>query len=66
MRRLRKEPPLDLIAIDNRPSLLPRESSTDFSAALVPQLLDFEGAAWERCLDRFRQARSELGLPEGE
>jgi saccharopine dehydrogenase (NAD+, L-lysine forming) len=66
VRRLRKEPPLDLIAIDNLPSLLPRESSTDFSAALVPQLLDFEGAAWERCLDRFRQARRELGLPEGE
>ncbi len=33
VRRLRKEPPLDLIAIDNLPSLLPRESSADFSAA---------------------------------
>ena len=41
------EPPLDLIAIDNLPSLLPREASADFSAALLPQLLDFEtGGAW--------------------
>jgi saccharopine dehydrogenase (NAD+, L-lysine-forming) len=62
-RRLRKEPPLDLIAIDNLPSLLPRESSTDFSAALVLQLLDFEvGGPWGRCLDRFHRAARELDL----
>jgi len=62
-RRLREEPPLDLIAIDNLPSLLPKESSTDFSAALLPQLLDFEvSGAWGRCLDRFHQACRELGL----
>lgn len=67
VRRLRKEPPLDLIAIDNLPSLLPRESSTDFSAALVPQLLEFEtGGPWGRCLDRFHQACRELGGAEGE
>ncbi|MFF5183467.1 saccharopine dehydrogenase [Streptomyces sp. NPDC000345] len=66
VRRLRKEPPLDLIAIDNLPSLLPRESSTDFSAALLPQLLEFPGGgAWARCLDRFDRARRELGLEEG-
>ncbi|MEU0076057.1 saccharopine dehydrogenase [Streptomyces sp. NPDC006332] len=66
-RRLREEPPLDLIAIDNLPSLLPKESSTDFSAALLPQLLDFEvGGAWGRCLDRFHQACRELGLEKGE
>ncbi|MFF7971401.1 saccharopine dehydrogenase [Streptomyces sp. NPDC007905] len=66
-RRLRKEPPLDLIAIDNLPSLLPRESSTDFSAALLPQLLDFGTAGpWGRCLDRFHQACRELGIAEGE
>ncbi|MBO4252591.1 saccharopine dehydrogenase [Streptomyces griseorubiginosus] len=65
-RRLRKEPPLDLIAIDNLPSLLPRESSTDFSAALVPQLLEFGvGGPWGRCLDRFHQACRELGIEEG-
>lgn len=67
VRRLRKEPPLDLIAIDNLPSLLPRESSTDFSSALLPQLLEFEtGGPWGRCLDRFRQACRELGTSEGE
>jgi saccharopine dehydrogenase (NAD+, L-lysine-forming) len=66
-RRLRKEPPLDLIAIDNLPSLLPRESSTDFSAALVLQLLEFGvGGPWGRCLDRFHQACRELGIEEGE
>ncbi|AZQ38811.1 saccharopine dehydrogenase [Streptomyces cyaneochromogenes] len=66
VRRLRKEPPLDLIAIDNLPSLLPRESSTDFSSALLPQLMEFEtGGPWGRCVDRFRQACRELGIAEG-
>ncbi|WP_411149937.1 saccharopine dehydrogenase [Streptomyces sp. A30] len=66
-RRLRKEPPLDLIAIDNLPSLLPKESSTDFSAALLPQLLDLGvGGPWGRCLDRFHQACRELGIVEGQ
>lgn len=65
--RLREEPPLDLIAIDNLPSLLPREASTDFSAALVPQLLDFEvGGAWGRCLHRFHQVCRELGIVKEE
>ncbi|MFF5026463.1 saccharopine dehydrogenase [Streptomyces collinus] len=65
-RRLREDPPLDLIAIDNLPSLLPRESSTDFSAALLPELLGFgTSAAWRRCLDRFHQACRELGIDEG-
>ncbi|MFF3327987.1 saccharopine dehydrogenase [Streptomyces sp. NPDC002888] len=67
VRRLRKEPPLDLIAIDNLPSLLPRESSTDFSAALLLQLLDFTtGGPWGRCLDRFHQTCRELGIEEGD
>lgn len=68
VRRLRKEPPLDLIAIDNLPSLLPRESSVDFSAALTPHLLALgseAGGPWGRCLDRFRQACRELGVSEG-
>ncbi|MFF3873659.1 saccharopine dehydrogenase [Streptomyces sp. NPDC001978] len=67
VRRLRKEPPLDLIAIDNLPSLLPRESSTDFSASLLPQILDFgTGGAWGRSLDRFHQACRELGIEQRE
>lgn len=32
-------PPMDVIAIDNLPSLLPREASEGFSADLLPQLL---------------------------
>ncbi|PZG94111.1 saccharopine dehydrogenase [Streptomyces sp. NTH33] len=61
VRRLREEPPLDLIAIDNLPSLLPRESSTDFSAALLPLLLDYGvSGAWGRCLDTFHRACREL------
>ncbi|MDR6976214.1 saccharopine dehydrogenase (NAD+, L-lysine-forming) [Streptomyces sp. 3330] len=69
VRRLRKDPPLDLIAIDNLPSLLPRESSVDFSSDLTPRLLDFGvggGGPWDRCLDRFRRASRELGVTEGE
>ncbi|MET7699376.1 saccharopine dehydrogenase [Streptomyces sp. NPDC005485] len=66
-RRLREDPVLDLIAIDNLPSLLPREASTDFSAALVALLPDFgAGGAWGRCLERFREASRELGSEEGE
>lgn len=62
VRRLRERPALDLIAIDNLPSLLPREASVDFSAELLPLLLDFgTGGAWGRGLDRFRQACRELG-----
>ncbi|MGW0911232.1 saccharopine dehydrogenase [Streptomyces sp. NPDC002784] len=66
-RRLRERPPLDLIAIDNLPSLLPRESSTDFSAALLPQLLEFgTGGAWVRALGRFHRACREAGAGEGQ
>jgi len=67
VRQLHERPPLDLIAIDNLPSLLPRESSTDFSAALLPQLLDLgTGGAWGRCLDLFRTKSRELGIAVAE
>ncbi|MFJ3417426.1 saccharopine dehydrogenase [Streptomyces sp. NPDC086082] len=69
VRQLHASPPLDLIAIDNLPSLLPKESSTDFSAALLPHLLDFGRAeAWRRDLDLFRTKSRELGIAvtEGE
>ncbi|WP_420380705.1 saccharopine dehydrogenase [Marivita sp.] len=32
-------PPLDVMAIDNLPSLMPRESSEDFAAQLLPHLM---------------------------
>ncbi|MER7561752.1 saccharopine dehydrogenase [Streptomyces sp. NPDC097941] len=67
VRRLHKEPPLDLIAIDNLPSLLPEESSVGFSESLLPLLPAFgAGGPWGRCLDRFHQACRELGIGEGE
>lgn len=67
VRQLHERPPLDLIAIDNLPSLLPKESSTDFSAALLPQLLDFgTGGAWGRNLDLFRTKSRELGIAVAE
>ncbi|WP_128375712.1 saccharopine dehydrogenase [Streptomyces cavernae] len=68
VRRLRDEPaPFDLIAIDNLPSLLPAEASTDFSAALTPHLLEFEvSGAWARCGERFAAACRELEAKAGE
>ncbi|MGN9820502.1 saccharopine dehydrogenase [Streptomyces sp. SD11] len=66
VRRLHERPALDLIAIDNLPSLLPEEASTDFSAALTPLLTEFGvGGEWGRCLDRFTQACRALGVRDG-
>jgi len=48
--------PLDLIAIDNLPSLLPIESSQDFSAQLLPALLalaDRSSPVWQRAQQLF-------------
>lgn len=36
--RVQADPPLDVMAIDNLPSLLPAESSDDFAAQLLPHL----------------------------
>ena len=62
--RLRAAPPLDLLAIDNLPSLLPRESSTAFSADLLPHLrtLQEDSPVWSRAYHRFTAATSELDL----
>lgn len=65
VRRLRDDPAFDLIAIDNLPSLLPEEASADFSAALLPHLLEFGvGGAWGRCLERFQEACRDLKAGE--
>ena len=50
-------PPLDVMAIDNLPSLLPRESSEDFAAQLLPHLraLDqLDAGVWGRAATVFR------------
>jgi saccharopine dehydrogenase (NAD+, L-lysine forming) len=43
-------PPLDIIAIDNLPALLPREASIAFSADLRPHLASLGSSEpWQRC-----------------
>ncbi|WP_156755922.1 saccharopine dehydrogenase [Actinokineospora pegani] len=44
---------IDLIAIDNLPSLLPREASTGFSADLTPLLTNLDSPEWRRAADLF-------------
>jgi len=53
------DPPLDVVAIDNLPSLLPAEASTAFSEQLAPLLarLDEPGSPWERALETFHEHR---------
>jgi saccharopine dehydrogenase (NAD+, L-lysine-forming) len=61
VRRLHEDPALDLIAIDNLPSLLPAEASTAFSADLLPLLLTLdEGAPWQRARRTFTDAVAEV------
>ena len=54
--RLSDKPPLEIIAIDNLPSLLPVEASIAFSAELAPALarLGTGDPAWERAVGAFR------------
>ncbi|EKD61941.1 MAG: hypothetical protein ACD_54C00013G0002 [uncultured bacterium] len=49
--RVHDDPPLDVTAIDNLPSLLPVESSEDYAAQLLPTLLalgDLNSGVWGR------------------
>jgi saccharopine dehydrogenase (NAD+, L-lysine forming) len=54
--RLHDDPPLEIIAIDNLPSLLPKEASVAFSAELTPQLMTLgtPDPAWRRTAAAFR------------
>ncbi|MFI5493731.1 saccharopine dehydrogenase [Actinoplanes sp. NPDC051859] len=49
-----------VIAIDNLPSLLPRDATDTFSADLTPHLRDLEGltGAWQQCVTAYRTAVS--------
>ena len=54
--RVADEPPLDVTAIDNLPSMLPAESSQDFAEQLLPSLLklsDMTADVWGRANDTF-------------
>mgnify|MGYP006431931157 CR=1 FL=1 len=49
--------PLDILAVDNLPSLLPKESSEDFSQQLLPHLQNFlenrNNPVWQRSREHF-------------
>jgi saccharopine dehydrogenase (NAD+, L-lysine-forming) len=54
--RVHDNPILDVTAIDNLPSLLPRESSEDFALQLLPSLLglhDMEQGVWSKAGAQF-------------
>ena len=54
--RLMDEPVLDLIAIDHLPSMLPEESSEDFSSRLLGALMELpDGRVWLRALELFAE-----------
>lgn len=57
--RVAQSPPLDIMAIDNLPSLLPLESSEDFAGQLLPHLLalpQINHGVWARAADTYRSA----------
>ncbi|MFX0545439.1 saccharopine dehydrogenase [Roseovarius sp. S1116L3] len=62
-RRVHEAPPMDVMAIDNLPSLLPVESSKDFAALLLPSLCglgDLESGVWGRAHQTFLTAMKAL------
>jgi saccharopine dehydrogenase (NAD+, L-lysine-forming) len=62
--RVHQNPILDVTAIDNLPSLLPRESSEDFAAQLLPSLLglhDMAQGVWGKAAACFDEHIAKLG-----
>ena len=65
--RLIDKPVLDLIAIDHLPSMLPKESSEDFSAQLLDALLELpDGRTWQSALEIFKDKRAQALLTEAD
>ena len=61
--KIASDPPLDVMAIDNLPSLLPKESSIDFAEQLFPylmQLVDKNYGVWQRAKQVFRSKLLEV------
>lgn len=61
--RVWDSPPLDVMAIDNLPSLLPVESSEDYARQLLPSLLtltDLEAGVWARAFADFTRHTATL------
>ncbi len=56
--RVAQDPVLDVMAIDNLPSMLPLESSQDYAEQLLPSLLtlaNLDSGVWGRAYETFRQ-----------
>ncbi|MCP3971541.1 MAG: saccharopine dehydrogenase [Rhodobacteraceae bacterium] len=63
--RVHDDPPLDVTAIDNLPSLLPVESSRDYGAQLLPSLLtlgELQTGVWGRARLEFDKHSAGLSL----
>ncbi|MBZ8117996.1 saccharopine dehydrogenase [Roseovarius sp. LXJ103] len=61
--RVHDTPPMDVMAIDNLPSLLPVESSEDYAAQLLPSLLGLgtlHGGVWARAETTFHDAMKDI------
>jgi saccharopine dehydrogenase (NAD+, L-lysine-forming) len=61
--RVHAEPPLDVTAIDNLPSLLPVEASQDYAAQLLPVLLELtriDLGPWDRARAEFERHLARL------
>ncbi|MBM3603181.1 MAG: saccharopine dehydrogenase [Alphaproteobacteria bacterium] len=61
--RVAHAPPLDVMAIDNLPSMLPRESSQDYAAQLLPVLEELDRiaeGAWGRAARLYRDHAADL------
>jgi saccharopine dehydrogenase (NAD+, L-lysine-forming) len=61
--RVAAQPPLDVMAIDNLPSLLPVESSEDYAGQLLPSLLTLtklDAGVWARAKVFFDQHTAEF------
>ncbi len=61
--RVHDKPPLDVMAIDNLPSLLPLESSQDYAAQLLPSLMTLDklyAGVWSRADATFNQHMKEV------
>ncbi len=61
--RVAEDPVLDVMAIDNLPSMLPVESSHDYAGQLLPSLLtltDLKSGVWARAEATFNQHMKDL------
>jgi saccharopine dehydrogenase (NAD+, L-lysine forming) len=59
-------PPLSVVAIDHLPSLLPREAAEQFSADLLPYLMEFpHSRVWADAEKIFKEKMAEAVKAEG-